>query len=206
MRSKAKEWNINPDRVGMMGFSAGGEVVALVCRKAEKGKEDATDPIDRLSPAPTSRRSSTPVRRASGGQTLTKEMPPTFIVVGDDDNAATWLVEHYQALKRAGVSAELHVYAKTPHAFGFRQNKTSRPVDAWPQRFEEFLAAPGDDEEGLTTLHVLSAPHFDVITAVSASVGLTHHLTRLLRQETIPCLKFLTQDGQDRARSQLRSF
>jgi acetyl esterase/lipase len=52
-------------------------------------------------------------------------------------------VEHYQALKRAGVSAELHVYAKTPHAFGFRENKTSRPVDAWPQRFAEFLAAQG---------------------------------------------------------------
>ena len=76
-------------------------------------------------------------------EAVSKETPPTFILVGDDDNAATWLVAHYQALKAAKVSAELHVYAKTPHAFGFRENKTSRPVDAWPQRFEEFLRVQG---------------------------------------------------------------
>jgi acetyl esterase/lipase len=64
-------------------------------------------------------------------QTITKEnTPPTWIVVGEDDGAANWLVQHYQDAKKAGVSAELHVYAKTAHAFGFRPDKsTGKPVE-----------------------------------------------------------------------------
>jgi endo-1,4-beta-xylanase len=144
VRSKAKDWNIDPARVGIMGFSAGGEVAALVCGAADKGKEDAADPVDRLSARPDFQALVYSGPQGIRGATVTKEMPPTFILVGDDDNAKTWLIEHYQALKKAGVSAELHVYAKTPHGFGFRENnKTPRPVDSWPQRFEEFLATEG---------------------------------------------------------------
>jgi endo-1,4-beta-xylanase len=143
VRSRAKEWGIDPARVGMMGFSAGGEVVALVSRHPDNGREGADDPVDRQSC-----RLNFQALVYSGplgivGQTITKETPPTFILVGDDDKAATWLVEHYQALKKAGVSAELHVYAKTGHGFGLRPAKTSRPVDAWPQRFQDFLQAQG---------------------------------------------------------------
>ena len=72
---------------------------------------------------------------------VTKEYPPTFILVGDNDPAGNWLVNHYLALKKAGVSSELHVYAKTPYGFGVRESKTHRPVDSWLERFEEFLAA-----------------------------------------------------------------
>jgi endo-1,4-beta-xylanase len=141
VRSRANEWGINPSRVGMMGFSAGGEVVALVCRNADKRKEGAEDPIDRESCRPDFQALiySGPIGIVR--QTVTNETPPTFILVGDDDNAARWLVEHYQALKHAGVSAELHVYAKTPHGFGYRTNKIGRPVDSWLQRFYEFLEA-----------------------------------------------------------------
>lgn len=143
VRSKAKEWNIDPNRVGMMGFSAGGEVAALVNNKAEKGKEDAADPIDRQSARPDFVAHVYSGPQGITKQTVTKDMPPTFILVGDADNAGTWLVEHYMALKRAGVSAELHVYAKAPHGFGVREPKTPRPWDSWPQRFEEFLGTQG---------------------------------------------------------------
>src|SRR5262249_51468218 len=135
VRSRAKEWGVNPSRVGMMGFSAGGEVVALVCRNPDKGKEDAEDPVDRQSCRPDFQPLVYSGPQGIARQNVTKETPPTFILVGDADNAVTWLVEHYQALKKAGVSSELHVYAKTPHGFGFRPNKASRPVDAWPERF-----------------------------------------------------------------------
>lgn len=145
VRSKAKEWNIDPNRVGMMGFSAGGEVVAMVCRKAEKGNEKAEDPIDRESAVPSFQALVYSGPLGIVRQTITKEnTPPTFIVVGEDDSAATWLVQHYSDAKKAGVSAELHVYAKTPHAFGFRPNQpTGKPVESWPQRFYEFLSAEG---------------------------------------------------------------
>jgi acetyl esterase/lipase len=95
VRSKAKDWNIDPARVGMMGFSAGGEVTALVCSKAEKGKEDAADPIDRLSSRPDFQALIYSGPQGILKQNITKEMPPTFILVGDDDNAGTWLIEHY---------------------------------------------------------------------------------------------------------------
>jgi endo-1,4-beta-xylanase len=143
VRSRAKEWGVNPDRVGMMGFSAGGEVTALVSAKAEKGKEDAADPVDRLSARPDFQALIYSGPQGVLTQDVPKTMPPTFLVVGDDDNARRWLVAHYQALKGAGVSAELHVYAKTPHGFGYRPNRPGRPADAWLQRFVEFLDVEG---------------------------------------------------------------
>ena len=150
VRSKAKEWNVNPERVGMMGFSAGGEVVALVCRKAEKGNEKAEDPIDRESAMPNFQALVYSGPQGIMRQTITKEnTPPTWMVVGDDDGAARWLVEHYSAAKKAGVIAELHLYANTPHAFGFRPNRpATKPVDTWPQRFYEFLDAIGMLKKG----------------------------------------------------------
>jgi acetyl esterase/lipase len=76
-------------------------------------------------------------------QAVTKDVPPTFIAVGDNDNAAAWLTEYYKALKKAGVSAELHVYVNTPHGFGFRGIDEARPVTTWIQRFHDFLGAEG---------------------------------------------------------------
>jgi endo-1,4-beta-xylanase len=145
VRSKAKEWNIDPNRVGMMGFSAGGEVVAMVCRKAEKGLEKAEDPIDRESAVPSFQALVYSGPLGIRGETITKEnTPPTWILVGENDGAANWLIQHYQDARKAGVSAELHVYAKTGHGFGLRPTKaTGKAVESWPQRFVEFLDTEG---------------------------------------------------------------
>jgi endo-1,4-beta-xylanase len=143
VRSRAKEWDINPSRVGIMGFSAGGEVAALVCRNPDEGRAGTDDPVERQSCRPDFQALIYSGPQGIVRQSIGKETPPTFIAVGDDDNAVRWLVEHYQALKKAGVSSELHVYAKTPHGFGLRPNRMSRPVDAWPQRFLEFLRVEG---------------------------------------------------------------
>ncbi len=143
VRSKAKEWGVRADRVGMMGFSAGGEVVAIVCGHNGKGKEDAADPVDHLSARPDFQALIYSGPLGIRGASVTKEMPPTFILVGDNDDAAAWLVPNYLALRKARVSAELHVYAKTRHGFGLRPGKTGQPVDTWPERFEEFLRVEG---------------------------------------------------------------
>jgi endo-1,4-beta-xylanase len=143
VRSRAKEWNVNPNRVGIMGFSAGGEVAAMVCNAADKGNADAADPVDRLSARPDFQALVYSGPLGIRNATETNDLPPTFILVGDNDNAVSWLVNHYMALKKAGVSTELHVYANTPHGFGYRERKPARPVDSWPERFEEFLAAQG---------------------------------------------------------------
>jgi endo-1,4-beta-xylanase len=115
----------------------------MVCNRDGKGKEDAADPVDRLSARPDFQALIYSGPLGIRGASVTKEMPPTFILVGDNDKAALWLVPHYLALRKARVSSELHVYAKTPHGFGLRPGKTSRPVDSWPQRFEEFLRVEG---------------------------------------------------------------
>jgi endo-1,4-beta-xylanase len=142
-RSRAQEWGVNPRRVGLMGFSAGGEVVALVSGQPGPRKETADDPVERQSARPDFQALVYPGPQGIRGQTVTKETPPAFILVGDEDNAVRWLVPYYQALKAAGVSSELHVYAKTPHGFGFRPGRATRPVDSWPQRFYDFLAVEG---------------------------------------------------------------
>jgi acetyl esterase/lipase len=143
VRSRAKEWGIDPHRVGIMGFSAGGEVAALVCDHPDKGKEEAEDPVERQSCRPDFQALvySGPLGIVKAN--VTKEMPPTFILVGDNDNAGTWLVAHYQALKKAGVPAELHVNANTPHGFGYRPKGPHRPVSDWLNRFDDFLRSEG---------------------------------------------------------------
>jgi endo-1,4-beta-xylanase len=143
VRSRAKEWGVNPGRIGMMGFSAGGEVTALVCANPDKGKPDADDPVERVSCRPDFQALVYSGPQGITGATVTREVPPTFIVVGDNDNFATMLTNHYLALKKAKVSAELHVYANVGHGFGVRESKTRRPVDGWLQRFEEFLSVQG---------------------------------------------------------------
>jgi endo-1,4-beta-xylanase len=147
VRSRAKEWEVDPARVGIMGFSAGGEVAAMVAGADGQGKADAADPIDRLGarPAFVALVYSGPL--GVRGAKVTKDGPPTFILVGDKDNAVSWLVPHYQALHKAGVSAELHVYARAPHGFGLRPGK-GQPAEGWPARFEEFLRAQGMLKKG----------------------------------------------------------
>ena len=143
VRSKAAEWNINPDRVGMMGFSAGGEVVGLVVGNPNKANPEAPDAVDRLSARPAFQALIYSGPQGVRGQAVTKDTPPAFIAVGDTDGAATWLVDYFTALRKEKVSSELHVYAKAPHGFGYRPNKLTRPCDKWPERFEEFLAVQG---------------------------------------------------------------
>lgn len=143
VRGKAAEWNVDPARVGMMGFSAGGELTALVCNKADKGSPDAADPLDKLSATPDFQGLVYSGPQGIRGATVTKDTPPTFMVVGDVDGAAGWLIDHAQALRKAKVPVELHVYAKAPHGFGYRPGQSARPADAWPQRFEEFLGVHG---------------------------------------------------------------
>jgi len=145
VRSKAAEWQVDPQRVGMMGFSAGGEVVGMVCRAKGKGNAQSADPIDRLDATPTFHALIYSGPLGVAKQTVTKEnTPPAFLLVGDADGAANVLTAYYQDLRKAKVSAEFHVYAKAGHGFGFRPNKSKGSAyEKWPERFLEFLATEG---------------------------------------------------------------
>jgi acetyl esterase/lipase len=143
VRSRADEWGLKLDRIGLMGFSAGGELVALVSAADGKGNSESDDPVERQSAHPDFQALIYSGPLGIRDQKITKEMnfPPTFIAVGDDDGNKfeTMLAKHYLALKDAGVSAELHIYAKAAHGFGLRESNANLPSNAWIQSFVEFL-------------------------------------------------------------------
>jgi endo-1,4-beta-xylanase len=141
VRSHAGEWGIDPSRVGLMGFSAGGELTALAGTRFDTGSEGAPDPIDRLGSRPDFL-----VLVYPGGRpesfAVSKQTPPAFLLVADDDRiSAERTVATYSALKKAGVSAELHIYARGGHGFGMRDNPV--PAAHWPARLREWMADRG---------------------------------------------------------------
>ena len=141
VRSRAGGWGIDPKRVGLMGFSAGGEVTALAGTRFEPGSEAASDPIDRLSSRPDFLVLVYPGGRPESFN-VTKETPPAFLIVADDDRiSAARTSATYAALKKAGVSAELHIYARGGHGFGMRNRPV--PVSQWTNRLQDWMADRG---------------------------------------------------------------
>ena len=142
VRSRAKEWGIRPDRFGIMGFSAGGELAAFAAMKSDAGKADAADPIERAGSRPDFQALIYP--GTSGLFTVEKGMPPLFIACGygDRPDIAEGMASLYLKYKAAGVKAELHIYSNAGHGFGYRPDTTSA-AGAWPFRFREWLADSG---------------------------------------------------------------
>ena len=132
VRSRAAEWRIDPHKIGVLGFSAGGHLVAAVSTRCK-----------------TSCRPNFAVAlypghlwihgRLNPDIHVTSATPPTFLLQAEDDNvdSVNNALVYYAALKSAGVPAELHVYAKGGHAFGLR--RTSLPITDWPRMVETWL-------------------------------------------------------------------
>ena len=142
VRSRAKEWNINPDAVGVMGFSAGGELANFASLHMDGPIESAKDPIDQQSAKPNFQALIYP--GTSGKIQPTKDSPPAFLACGNNDrpDISQGLAEAYLRFKKAGVPAELHVYAKTGHGFGLRATNKP-PAGEWPMQFEQWLVNMG---------------------------------------------------------------
>jgi acetyl esterase/lipase len=142
VRTRAKEWNVDPARVGVMGFSAGGELAALAGMKSTGPDASAADPIGRENDKPAFQALIYPGN--SGAIAPTKDSPPAFLVAGygDRPDISEGIARVYLKFKEAGVLAELHIYAGAGHGFGVRaRNKT--PSAAWPERFREWLGDRG---------------------------------------------------------------
>ncbi len=140
VRARAAEWGIRPEAVGILGFSAGGEVALLAATRGIDGNPTATDPIERQSARASFYALIYPGGLPRTDIVLAKETPPVFLAAGygDRQNIAEGLAEFYLKCKRAGASAELHMYAGAGHGFGLRDTNRS-PAGAWIVRFEEWL-------------------------------------------------------------------
>jgi acetyl esterase/lipase len=142
VRSRASEWGINPEHIGVMGFSAGGELAAMASTRYDAGVAGAADPIESESSKPAFQALLYPA--IPHNMSLSKQTPPAFLVCGEDDrpDIAEGLPQLYLSLKHAGVSAELHILARTGHGFGVRPGNRP-PVSDWPQLFVEWLDVQG---------------------------------------------------------------
>ena len=142
IRSRAQEWNIDGSRLGALGFSAGGELVNMAAARPDDGNASAEDPVNRASSRLNFQALIYPGR--SGDIQPTKETPPVFLAAAYNDrqDISEGLAEAYLRFKRAGASAELHIYSTGGHGFGLRASN-QRPVGAWMLRFEEWLKESG---------------------------------------------------------------
>ncbi len=138
VRSRASEWNLKPDRIGVLGFSAGGELAALAAMKSDSGQSDASDPIDRASSRPDFQVLIYP--GSSNRFTVEAGMPPAFIALGAKDrpDISIGMAELYLKYKKVGVPAELHIYSNADHGFGYRPDSKTA-AGAWPMRLREWL-------------------------------------------------------------------
>ena len=175
VRFHAPEWHIDPHKIGVLGFSAGGHLVAAVSTHFDRRLYPPVDAADKescrpdfavgvypghlsLSAAESDARQGTRkyVLPDSGHQPgadkhlelnpdlhVTSQVPPTFLLQAEDDHVDSvyFPLAYYIALVKAGVPAEIHVYAQGGHAFGLRRTKF--PITEWPELVEKWLGTIG---------------------------------------------------------------
>jgi acetyl esterase/lipase len=150
VRSKAKQWGIAPERIGMVGFSAGGHLAIATATNFEKRSYQAIDDIDKVSCRPdfaigvySGYLKAKDKDELAPGLNIPKGTPPVFLAHGGDDliSSPEHSVVMYQALKRAGVLAELHIYARTAHDFGVRPS--DNPCSTWTKSCADWLRHQG---------------------------------------------------------------
>jgi acetyl esterase/lipase len=151
VRFHAAEWHIDPHRIGVLGFSAGGHMVASLSTHFERRLYPAVDAADRESCRPDFAVALYPGHLAvretgfvlNPDIRVTTRTPPTLLVQAEDDpvDPVENSIVYHAALRKAGVAAEMHLYVKGGHAFGMR--RTASPITAWPQLVERWLEAIG---------------------------------------------------------------
>lgn len=149
-RSKASEWNIDPNRIGILGFSAGGHLSATASTNYDQRQYEPIDEVDKVSCRPDFTVLVYPAYLLADGSNtelsseirVSKDTPPMFFAhAGDDRLSPENSIALYLALKRLNIPASLHVYSKGGHGFGLR--KTEDPCCTWPDSCAAWLKREG---------------------------------------------------------------
>ncbi len=167
VRYNAAAWGIDPNKIGISGFSAGGHLASTAATHFDRGKPGSNDPIEKVSCRPDFSVLVYPVitfneqwghmgsrenligknhdlkliNYYSNELQVTTETPPTFLILADDDQAVPPRnsIEFYRALKEKGVAAELHIFREGGHGFGM--TKKNKPHDQWPLLLIDWMKA-----------------------------------------------------------------
>src|ERR1700691_1324528 len=152
VRFHAAQWGIDPHKIGVLGFSAGGHLVAAVSTNFKRRLYKAVDAADRESCRPDfgvalypghMLENTTKDFQLNPYVPVTKETPPMFLLQAEDDPVDTIKnsLVYYYALKKACVPVEMHLYAQGGHGFGLR--RTEMPITEWPTLVEKWLKSVG---------------------------------------------------------------
>jgi acetyl esterase/lipase len=152
VRLHAAEWHIDPHKIGVIGFSAGGHMVAAVSTHFDKRAYATVDAADKESCRPDFAIAEYPGHLCNNDDKnfelnpnvpVTPNTPPTFLLQAENDDVdpVRESLVYYIALKKAGVPVEMHLYAEGGHAFGIRRTKF--PITEWPQLVETWLRTIG---------------------------------------------------------------
>ncbi|MCL3782164.1 alpha/beta hydrolase [Prolixibacteraceae bacterium JC049] len=167
VRETAKEWKVNPNKIGVAGFSAGGHLASSLATHFDFGKRNSTNDFEKISCRPDFALLVYPVISMKVGIThqgsrnqligesgeasminyfsnelhVKRRTPPTFLVHADNDRSVTPenSILFYQQLKRRMIPAELHIFRSGGHGFGMK--KLNKPIDKWPDLFMDWLKA-----------------------------------------------------------------
>jgi acetyl esterase/lipase len=157
VRFHAVEWHIDPHKIGVLGFSAGGHMVAAMSTHFERRLYSYVDAADKESCRPDFAVAIYPGHLSLADNSfalnpdidahITRQTPPTFLLQDEDDDVdrVEDSLSYYAALKRVGVPVEMHLYAQGGHAFGLR--RTRFPVTRWPELVETWLRTIGMTSE-----------------------------------------------------------
>jgi len=146
VRARAAEWHVNPNRLGVLGFSAGAHLSAALSTHFDKRVYDRVDAADEHSCRPDFSVLVYPAYISATEDTTAidpeirvgQRTPPAFIVQAeDDDSYVASSIAYFEGLRKAKVPAELHIYARGGHGYGLR--RTDQPVTRWPELVETWL-------------------------------------------------------------------
>lgn len=143
IRANAEKWNVNPDKIGMLGFSAGGEVVSMVAYEDGNGDSNAKDPIEQLNGKPNFQLLVYPGPFGIPDQ-MPKNVIPAFMVVANDDSCCSGpVVKILSGYRKVNGSVEAHIYAKGGHAFNMGYRTDLKTLASWPARMADWLLDNG---------------------------------------------------------------
>jgi acetyl esterase/lipase len=140
IRSRTPAWNLDTKRIGVMGFSAGGEVVAMLVYGPTAGDTNAVDAIDRMSCRTDFQISIYPGPLGVPTGEIPADAPPAFFLVANDDNSHVGpVISQLQKYRQAKRPVEVHLYARGGHGFNLGNRSQLASIKGWPQRLADWL-------------------------------------------------------------------